>query len=339
MRAGSGRMQELRNGLDRLGSTAWTPWWLLLLATAALAADQLELGVSGLVALPLALLGLNLVAALMVRPRLRRDLPLIMLHLALVLILLLSAYHLLVRYETRVILVDGAPYEGLSVEVRRGHLYPGGAEQLRFANEGLQRSYRQDGRLFQIRNYSRWQHRGQPRRGLIGKDEPLQLDGHRVYTTDNWGHAPFLLWQGEEGTVMQVALPVGPWLLGVDRQGLDWQPPGSDRTLWIGLDFGAALDPVHDGFMPGDDPDAVRLVVRDGTRRWLLAPGQSAALPGLGRLAYQKLDTWMGYRISYDPAGTGLFSATLVLVVGLCWYYARKLGNTKWVRGTRPQAT
>lgn len=304
-----------------------------LLALAAQFARSAGLAHAEAVVLPLLLLTLNLVAALLTRPRFRNDLPLLVMHLALIAFLLLLVGSLLTRFEARVVLIEGQSFTGVEMfGEQRAIGYPGGVERLRFTNEGLQREYNPDGTLRARHNRVRWLQDGTPLRAMLGK-APLVLDGHFVYTTRNWGHAPLLLWQGEDGAAQFTALPLDPWLLGADQQGESWQPAAASRELWIGLDYGAApLDPLHDGFTPGDAPDSVRLVVRDGADRWLMEPGDSLLLPGLGLLGYQGLTTWMGYDVIYDPASRGMLAASLVLVLSMAWFYLRRVRNGGWRR-------
>lgn len=328
---------SVAHGLHRtfraFGSSRWTPWGLGVLAVVAQLATTLGWSHADVVVAPLLLLALNLVAALLTRPRFRNDLPLLVMHLALIAFLLMLVVSLLTRYEAQVVLGEGQAFSGVEMRAEaRATGYPGGVESLRFVNEGVLRAYNPDGTLRARYNMVRWQQDDVQRRSKLGK-APLVIDGHAIYATRNWGHTALLLWQSEDGGAHYTNLSFAPWREGIDQFGERWQPVEGARPLWIGLEFGdMALDPLHDGRAPGDAPDGVRLVVRDGTDRWLLAPGDSLALPGLGLLGYQGLTSWMGYDVIYDPIKSSLLAVSLVLVLAMTGFYLRRVRTGSWRR-------
>lgn len=315
------------------GSSRWTPWGLGALAVVAQLATARGWTHADVVVVPLLLLALNLVAALLTLPRFRNDLPLLVMHLALIAFLLLLLASKLVRYEAQVVLADGQQFSGGEVvgETRRP-AYPGGVEALRFANEGQRRSYNPDGSLYARYSQVRWQRGDEEHRVRLGK-APLVIDSHAIYQSLNWGHAARLIWQGEQGELKSTSLIFAAWRDGIDQQGAPWQPVAGVRPVWFGLEFSErALDPLHDGRTPADAPDGLGLVVRDGNDRWLLAPGQTRYLPGFGMIGYHGTVGWMGYDIVYDPLKNGLLAVTLVLVLAMVGYYLRQMRAVSWQR-------
>ena len=69
--------------------------------------------------------------------------------------------------------------------------------------------------------------------------------------------------------------------------------------------------------------DSHRLVLRVGDQRAELAPGGRVDIPG-GTLVYERLSTWMGYRVSFDPTLPWLLAASLLAALSLAWHYTQR---------------
>ena len=65
------------------------------------------------------------------------------------------------------------------------------------------------------------------------------------------------------------------------------------------------------------------LIVWQGERRFELRPGDSATLAG-GKLSYLRLESWIGYRVVYDPTESWLAAAIIVAVGSLVVFYGRR---------------
>src|SRR3569623_1251316 len=70
------------------------------------------------------------------------------------------------------------------------------------------------------------------------------------------------------------------------------------------------------------------LVVNTGEQRLELIPGEAAKLPG-GQLRYERLSTWMGYKIFYDPTLQALFIVAMSGVLGMAAHFWQKFG-ARW---------
>jgi cytochrome c biogenesis protein len=115
------------------------------------------------------------------------------------------------------------------------------------------------------------------------------------------------------------------------RQSREWALPDG-RVAWVKLDFDETLiDPEQAAAFRL--PTQHRLVVRLGEQRAELLPGMGIALPG-GRLVYEGLRSWMGYRVTYDPTLPWLLGCSLFAVWAMAWHYLRKFVDAR--RG-RPQ--
>lgn len=265
----------------------------------------------------LALLALNLAAAWWRHPLLRRSLPLAVAHAAVLALLGLVGWGRLSALDGRFELAEGVPFDGHLIDQRSGALYRPVLGRLGFAQQGFEIDYAAGRRRGATRNRVVWRDdTGRWQRAEIGDHRPLVLDGHRITTTPNKGFAPVLRWQPDaavaEGTVGVVHLPSFP--AQELNQAREWALPDG-RRLWVMLQVDEPLlDPDRAGRWTV--PRAHRLVLRDGERRAELRPGDRVPLAG-GTLAYERLSTWMGYRITHDPSLPWLLADGLLLAAAM----------------------
>ena len=273
-------------------------------------------------ALALGLLAVNLMAALVVHPLLRRQLPLLVFHLALLALLLLAGWGRLTALDSRFELTQGVPFDGQMMDQAAGPLYAAPLQRLAFVHNGFEIDYAPGRQRGATRNAVAWRDdTGAMRSAVIGDHRPLVLAGHRFYTSPNKGFAPLLRWQPTAGEAVLGAVHLPSFPVHELRQSRVWALPDG-REVWVMLQFEQALiEP--DKATAFRLPEEHRLVVRLGTLRTELAPGQSIALDG-GTLVYVGLRTWMGYRVSYDPTLPWLLAASLLASLALAAHYVLK---------------
>jgi ResB-like family len=285
-----------------------------------------------LLALVFAALAINLLAALVVHPMLRRRLPLLVFHLALLVLVLLVGAGQLLRMDGRIELLQGVPFDGQWLTQSAGALYRPQLEQIELRQEGFTIDYAPGRRRGATRNTMVWQDaQGRDQRAVIGDHRPLVVNGHRLYTTPNKGFAPLLRWLPAEGgaaVIGAVHLPSYP--MHELRQSREWALPDG-RVLWLALQIDETLI-APDAAAQFRLPREQRLVLRVGEARFELLPGQRVTLDG-GTLVYEGLRTWMGYRVSHDPTLAWLLAAALCASLSLAWHYAQV-----WRTSTQPAA-
>lgn len=273
-------------------------------------------------ALVIGLLAVNLLAALVVHPAFRRQLPLLVSHLALLLLVVLAAVGRLTALDGRFELTQGVPFDGSLLDREAGALHVDRLSRLSFRHDGFEIDYAPGRKRGATRNSVTWRDSdGQPQSAVIGDHRPLVLDGHRFYTSPNKGYAPLLRWLPEQGapTLGAVHLPSFP--AQELMQSREWRLPDG-REVWVLLQIDEVLiDPAQATRFAM--PRAPRLVVRVAEQRAELAPGQAINLPG-GRLVFDELRTWMGYRVAYDPTLPWLLVAALLSALSLALHYAIK---------------
>ena len=268
----------------------------------------------------LALLALNLTAALVFSRELRRG-GLGVFHLSLLGCLLLVAWGRLTHLDARIEIVDGQPFSPDAVQVvARGPMHSDSYRDLHFTQgpftvdyaPGLRRQHTISkvavghavGRQGQAP--AQWQQ--------VGDDHPLVLEGYRFYTTHNKGFAPILSWiaPGAAALTGAVHMPDYP---GSDwKQEQTWTPPaGPEMRFWLRQAKPVTQDEAWT--LEPRKTDAVLVVEFDG-RRFELRPGQEA-VADRGVLRYEYLAGWMGYRIFYDPTLMPLLWLSVLGVVGM----------------------
>lgn len=269
-------------------------------------------------ALPMAVLAANLSAALLTHPRLRRG-GLGLFHLALLGCLLLLAWGRLTHFEGRVELTQGATFDPAAVEVLSVGPWHGERwRRLQFGQGRIEVRYAPGlKRARTISEVSQATSSGEVT-GPVGDDHPLKLDGFRFYTTHNKGFAPLLTWQPAAGPALTGAVHLPAYPLFEAQQQQRWQPPGGpELRLWL------RLPPLADeqrAWQLQPDQVAAMLVVELQGRRFELHPGDEASGPA-GRLRYERLLGWMGYRIHHDPTLAALWWLACLGVLGLARHF------------------
>lgn len=271
---------------------------------------------------PLAVLAVNLIAAIATNPRINRRPGLLMFHIGLLAVVVLAGVGRLTHFEAHVEMVDGQQFAIDDAQnVKRGPFHAGKLAQVQFSQgpftvdyqpllvRGPTRSH------VQVRNEKgEWQPR------VIGDDTPLVIDGYRFYTTFNKGFSTVLTWLPDGGRPVTGTINMPSYPLFDFRQSNSWTPAGGGEIkFWLQLDTGLRTDAAWT--LDARHTSSV-LVINDGDRRVELKPGEEATVAG-GRLRYEQLRQWMGYKIFYDPTLHWLFLASMLGVIGLASHYWR----------------
>lgn len=286
-----------------------------LLAVGTVASYKLPGAPAAVLVAPLALLAVNLLAAILVRPALRRG-GLGVFHGALLALMLLAGWGRLVHLDGRVEVTEGTVLDPAQVEVTGQGPWHGDAwRRLGFQQGRWEVDYAP--RLWRTNTRSQVWLPGERTPRVVGDDTPLVLDGYRFYTTSNKGFAPVLGWQaqGQEPVTGVLHMPSYPALDWKQEQG--WTAPdGRALRFWLRLEAKVPHDAPWT-LAPQATP-AVLVVALDGQRHEL-RPGDSVQLPGAS-LRFERLNGWMGYKIFYDPTLWPMLAVSLAGMAGLAWH-------------------
>ena len=314
--------------MSALASLRLTAAALVLLAAGVLWAylDR-RYSVPAMVA-PMALLALNLGAAILINPKFRRQGALLVFHVALLVLVLLAAAGRLTYLNGRVELAVGEAFTGELLDAERGPLHSGSLERAAFRNEGFEIDYAPQWKRLETRNHVRWRGARGEEVGVIGDQTPLVLEGYRFYTTSNKGFAPVFVWQPASGPAQRGSVHLPPYPVMQFGQQVEWILPGTKQTVTVKLPLdGELIDyGTRSGFrLPSNQ--AVELTVEK--RQHSLAPGATLELAG-GRLRYEGLTTWMGYVVFYDWTLPWLLAAALAAAGALGWHFWRRFAARPW---------
>jgi cytochrome c biogenesis protein len=319
---------SFKHWLLSLASLKLTPIGLLFLGAASVAVYKFDDSAAPWLAAPLLLLALNLIAAVATNAVFRRQLPLLVFHLALIALVLLAAAGRLSYLKGQAEVTEGAAFDGLKGR-ESGPLHWGRIESVNFVNDGFEINYMRGPVLDRNVNRIRWiDGNGQERSGEIEQNQPLVQHGYRIYPTSNKGFAPVFVWHTRSYPPLLAAVHLPSFPANATSQAQTWRPQGSQADMWVMLH-------VDENLIPSDRPSRFRLpddrgiVLRHRDVRYELQPGQRITLPD-GILEYRELRTWMGYRVFYDWTIPWMLAACAVAVLSMSWHFWSKFASKPW---------
>ena len=315
---------------ERLASLRLTMGSLVALAGAVLFSYQGHVNSTWALAVPLALLAVNLLAAVATRPALRAQRALLVFHLGLIAMVLLLAAGRLTYLRGSVEVAQGAEFDGELTAFEAGPWHGAGLAQVRFVNNGFRIAYAKGVQRDKTHNAVSYPNAdGSALHAEIGDQTPLVLNGYRFYTTPNKGFAPTFVWYpAGGGPPLTGAVHLPSYPIHEYRQARDWVLPGTTLKVWTMLQFDEQiLDPA--GPSEFKLPAKYQVVVRVGEQRHALLPAQSIDLPQ-GRLVFDGLRTWMGYAVFYDWTLPWLLGVCALSVGALGWHFWGKFAARPW---------
>ncbi|HEC19931.1 MAG TPA: hypothetical protein ENI97_11385 [Gammaproteobacteria bacterium] len=318
--------------LRRLASLKFTLVGMILLAGGAMLSYGNPVDVSvWVLVVPLALLALNLFAAIVTNPRINRQPGLLVFHVCLLATVLLAGVGRLTHLDGHIELAENQAFnKDELLDVQKGPWHRGNLDKVHFIQgrytvdyaPGLKRGLTHS-QVFVPRPDGTLEERD------VGDDRPLILQRYRFYTTFNKGFAPILTWIPAQGAPITGRINMPSYPLFEYKQDNRWTPPGTGEVIkfWLQLKTGLNLDEAW--VLDGRNASAT-LVVTAGDKRVEMQPGEEVQL-GPGRLRFESLTTWMGYRVFYDPTLQWLFWVSIAGVLGLTHFFWTKLNLAPWV--------
>lgn len=320
-------LQSMQKTLEWLSQPRLTVLFFLLTALCAFIVQRWNVAATWMMLLPFSLLVISLVATIITNRRFRTDTPLLVLHLCLLVLAILFLVGRLTYLEGRVTLTQDVAFSGnLDLDIR-GPLHGDSIKRVRFMNAGLTEVYPQPGAYRHTYNQVIWwDDAGTPHVAEIGDDRPLLMNGYRISTSRQRGVSPVLKWQPNDGTPPVLgSLQLGQTMANVFDSAASVPLPNG-LSAWVGLESKPGAVPKRIGEqadMGVYSMDHV-LIIRIGETRHELRIGDSIDIPG-GRLSYEKVLTWMGYRVAYDPTISWIVATIAIGVGSLIWFYVKRV--------------
>ncbi len=316
-------LQSIQKTLEWWSQPRLTILFFLLTALCAFIVQRWSIAATWMMLLPFSLLVISLVATIATNRRFRTDTPLLVLHLCLLALVILFLIGRLTYLEGRVTLTEDVAFSGSLDFENRGPLHRGSVERVRFMNAGLTEVYPQPGAYRHTYNQVIWwDGAGVPQSAEIGDDQPLLMNGYRIYTSRQRGVSPVLKWRpNDDSPPILGSLQLGQ-TMGNLFDGAASVPLPNGLSAWVGFESKPGAAPKQTGEqtnMGVYSTDHV-LLVRIGEARHEMRIGDSIDIPG-GRLSYEKVLTWMGYRVANDPTIPWIIATIAIGVGSLVWFY------------------
>jgi len=307
-----------------LASLWWTLAWMALTAAILIHGQIAEEWSAVWLSVPFGGLFVNLLAALVVHERLRRQPGLLVFHLGLAAVALTAAGGRLTALTGSVEVTQGTLIEPALVDAKPAPLHPWRLDQVAFIQGAFRIDY--DPNMQRRHTHSSVHVPGAGGRWEtveIGDDRPLKMFGYRFYTTPNKGFAVVLRHTDASGAGVTGAVHLPSYPLNEHNQSNTWQMPngGPKLELWLHMPKPVHVEDAAWSF--GLPEDAVLVVGVEGERHEL-KPGQELRI-GRERVRYEDLRLWMGYQVFFDPSLPWLAAAALVACAGLAWHSVGKV--------------
>lgn len=279
--------------------------------------------------IPLSILSINLLAAIVTNKAFRRQLPLLVFHLALVAIIALVAIGRLTYLRATTEVVSGGRHLAME-RIEAGPWHGGAKDALSFENLGFSIEYKPGLRRDATLNRVRWRDEsGIPHTAEIGDQVPLVIRGYRFYTSSNKGFAALFRWEPLQGGAELGSVNFPGYPLHRDDQTTAWRLGADELRVRLNI-RGQLIDPEAAGSfrLPAEHDVTLETPWRVAT----LKPGESVLIPA-GRLVYVGLTTWMGYNVFYDWTMPWLLAACALAVLALGWHFWQKFAARPWQAG------
>jgi cytochrome c biogenesis protein len=306
-----------------LGRTRVTLCLLPLLALSVLS-YYVDLPLGGIfLYVMMSLIVLNLAAALTTQPVFRNKPHLLMFHVCLMLLVVLAGVGRLTYMQGRFELSQGQLFAGELLEVKQGPLHGDGLAGLKFVNQGFAVRYQQGLRRDITENNVLWfDSSGASHSSVIGDQYPLIIDGYRIYTTFNKGFALTFDFEDGYGHLARGTVNLPSYPAREFEQAQYWTLPGTETEVWSNL----VLDePVIDTARPFllTVPGKHHIVLRIDGQRYELSPGGRINLEQ-GKLRYEGIRQWMGYKIFYDWTRPWMIADCLLAIAFMLFHFVAK---------------
>ena len=272
-------------------------------------------------ALCLALLCLNLLMVVVVRPQFRRQPALLMFHLCLAAVAGLAALQSLVVFDARIEQAENQPFDVENVEIiTRGPWHADQLHEVRFRQGTVTVDYRPELRRGQTLSTIYQQLAGTQHSTIFGDTVSYQDRGYRFVTTPNKGYALTLVWRDDNGGQISGSIHMPSYPLQEWDQRQQWRTPAGE-TVALMLE----LPPVPTAVawqLSSDNFDGRVLLVRADGSELELPRNKAVALVG-GSLELTWVGLWIGYSIEYNPLLPWLFASAALGVAALGWHFWR----------------
>jgi len=330
-------MMSLLGKLASLRLTLVAMFALLILALIGSRSTTVDASVT---AIPLAVLSINLLAAILTNRSFRAQTGLLVFHVGLLLLVAIIGLSVLIRFDGHVEVLQGSSFDAREVEITGiGWLHPGHLDEVHFEQRGVQVEYLAGLIRQSTRSTIRYSVADASRTQTIGDRLSAEINGYRFVTTPNKGFALLMRWEpaGAEPVYGAIHFPSYPqydW-----KQVTDWIAP-SGQQLQMELELAQPVSRPDRAWVLERPHSDYRVNARmsDGKMQ-VIGEGGALALEG-GMLRVVAVQMWIAYRIDYYPLLPWAFVAALLAIAGLALhfrerYQTQQVADRSWREETR----
>jgi len=308
--------------IKKLASLRLTLAGMFILIVLALVGSRSSAVDVGVTALPIAVLVLNLLAAIATNRSFRTQTGLLVFHIGLLMVFVLAGLSVLTRFDGHVEVVQGGSFDARDVEVtEQGWLYDGDLADVQFVQGDIQVDYlpgliRQTTRStieFVSAN-------GVPQRMTIGDSRGAEFSGYRLLATFNKGLALILRWEGDDGDIQYGAVHFPSYPQYDWKQVAEWLTPAGQQVE-MEIEFAEPVVQPNEQWVlqRPQVPFAVRTRGTD-MPEVVARPGENISVIG-GSIRVDDLRLWMAYRVDYFPYLPWMFAAAMLAIGGLAAHF------------------
>lgn len=323
--------------LKNLASLRLTLVGMIALAVLAVVGSRnLEIG-TGITIWPIALLVLNLLAALLTNKSFRTQTGLLVFHVGLLLVFACIGLTVLTHYEGRVEVVQGAAFDASQVTtMKQGWWHDHRLGDVDFFQDEISVNYLPN--FIRLDTNSTIQYRtaaGELRQVTTGDRRTANIDGYEIAATFNKGFAVILRWTAADGRVAlgSVHFPSYPsfdW-----KQVTTWTTPAG-QSVELELELEEPVADIGKSWTLGRTDVPFVVQVRRSDSAMETARNGEIVVLERGTVRVEGLRMWMAYRISYLPYLSWMFVAAMLAIIGLTIHfggnYLSPAGSTKKFR-------
>ena len=311
----------MKYSLDKLASLRLTLVGMIGVVVVALVASRSAAISTDLTAIPIALLAINLFAAICVNNTFRHQIGLLVFHVCLLFVVLLIGLSMLLRFDGRVELVEGESFAAAAVtETARGAWHPERLTEIEFSQGIVEVDYLPGG--VRQATHSVLAVPGSTSVLTVGDREAAVFDGYRFLATFNKGFALVVDWASPDGEVQRGAINFPSYPEFEWKQVNTWTTPAGQV---LEFELLLALQPARDEawVLRASKRDFTLKISTTGDTVRTLGSGEVLRLRD-GTLRIEGLRMWMGYRISFDPLLPWIFATAMLALLALAFHFQEK---------------